>query len=274
MSQLLIDLGGTRIKAGALDGASLKRTIAIDVPRAGGVGAIRDALAKAGADAMGGAAVDAVAMCAPGLHDENGTLVSLPGKLDGLEGTHLPSLLRQVFETDRVAVAHDAAAYAIGEAVAGADRDHDGAGTWGAGKLGGFIPISEDPSSPVDSNGTRGTIEALCSADALVACFDGAFTNVPAAYQAFAAGDDRARAGVARYKAHLARALVALAHAHGPDRIVLGGGPMQQGTPVFDGLEEMVNAPLFRGYRVEIRIAELGDTASLLGLAHVLRETA
>lgn len=82
-------------------------------------------------------------------------------------------------------------------------------------------------------------------------------------------GDPVATQALNRYRANLVRALTALAHAHGPDAIVVGGGLLTSPDPVLEGVERSVNARLFPGYQVAIRATALGDRAALLGLASV-----
>lgn len=288
MTSLVVDLGGTRIKAAAapnLDAAHI-----IDVP-SGGRDAIFEAIEAAGRALLGGEKPDAAAICVPGLVDE-GHLVSLPGKLGGLEGADLEGFLRSAFGVEHTVVTNDAVAYAVGEATHGAGRGcrrsvvvtigtgvgvtviEEGrpatGGTLGAGILGGFIPISDGFGTQTDSIGRRDTIEALCAAQQIVVCSGGRHADIPAVYAAFAGKETAALKGIDTYRRRLSRALVALAHAHAPDRMILGGGPMTEDNPIVGGLEALVNERLFGTYRVEVRLASLGDAASLTGLAHLL----
>lgn len=284
MRILAIDLGGTRLKAGLVsDGAVVEETV-VPAPADGSAAALADAFLHAAADRN----IDAAALCVPGLVGDDGIVASLPGKHAGIEGQDLPALLRETLGVSRSLVVNDAIAYATGETSAGAgagaarvvvvtigtgvgvtvlDRGRPvGSGPLGGGTLGGFIPIGE-PDGSLDSNGTAGTIEARCAARRLAeAC--GA-RSVEDAYAAIARDEAAARAGLERYRTDLARALVALAHAHAPERIVVGGGPIVPGNPLLPGLEELVTPQLFAGYRVEVRAAVLGDRAALLGLAHL-----
>jgi len=150
-------------------------------------------------------------------------------------------------------------------------------GVLGGGLVGGFIPISERTDGPLDSNGRPDTIEALCAAQRIVdyaVDAGGAFARPEDVYAADLAGDASARAGIERYRTHLARALVALASAHAPGCIVVGGGPIVAGNPLLASMEEIVNQRLFGTYKVALRAAALGDDAAPIGLAHMLRERA
>ncbi|MGH2808937.1 MAG: ROK family protein [Actinomycetota bacterium] len=285
MRLLAIDAGGTRVKAGVVSSGKLIRFETIELDGT----PLLEVVERVGRDMLGpGEAWDSVGLSMPGLVDEDGRLVSLPGKHEGLEGTDLRAELMEAFATDRVIVVNDAVAYSMGEATEGAGRGarrsvvitigtgvgvsvvEDGApvtgGIFGAGILGGFIPIAGDD-GPRDTSGQRGTIEARCAADSLLEYCDGAYGSISAVYEAHARGDRAAITGVDRYRFYLERALIALAHAHAPERLILGGGPMRPGNPLVPGIEGPVNERLFGTYRVSIHLAELGDSAALIGLA-------
>lgn len=286
MRVLALDLGGSRLKAGLILDGLLEEHRIETAPADGTRAAIEAAVATISL----GWSFDAVGVCVPGLVDASGTVVSLPGKHAGIEGLDLVGILREMTGATRITIVNDAIAYATGEAVAGAGRGAErvvvvtigtgvgvtviqrGApittGTVGGGILGGFIPISERSDGPTDSIGRPDTIEALCSAARLAEACGAA--SVEAAYEAFSRGDAAARTGIETYRAHLVRALAALASAHAPERIVLGGGPMTADDPVTPGIEEDVNARMFGSYRVEVRLAALGDTSALIGLAHLV----
>ncbi|MCA1832072.1 MAG: ROK family protein [Actinomycetota bacterium] len=286
MSFLVMDLGGTRLKAGLAQGGAISAATITDVSDASPL----DVVAAAGREILSGARTEGAGLCVPGLVEGN-KLVALPGKLAGLEGTDIGAFLRDVFETQRVAVTNDAVAYATGEATAGAGRDcrrsvvvtigtgvgvtviEDGkpatAGMFGAGILGGFIPIADATPGYADSTGETDTIEALCAAQRILDYAGESYGSVREVFEAHSQ-NDAARHGVERYRNALARALVALAHAHAPERIILGGGPMREGNPVMPGLEALVNKRLYGTYRVQVRLAELGDNAALIGLSRLL----
>jgi glucokinase len=289
-AMLVLDLGGTRLKAGVAVDGNLVATDVADVPQDGGREAILDAIRNTGGNLLKETPV-AAGICVPGLL-QDGVLISLPGKHAGLEGTDFAGFLRATFGVERTAVTNDAIAYAVGEASAGAGQGsrrsvvvtigtgvgvtvvEDGApatgGMFGAGILGGFIPISDASGGAVDTIGRHDTIEALCAAHRIIECCDGAYENIPAVYEAFARGEEKARKGIEEYRRRLGRALVALAHAHAPERLILGGGPMTENNPIIGGLQEIVNERLFGTYRVDVRLATLGDNASLVGLHHLL----
>jgi glucokinase len=278
------DLGGTRLKSAAVDGAAVHDLRAITIADGQALQTLLDTAQRLQRDHP----CHAVGLSVPGLVD-NGRLVSLPGKHPGLEGTDLARALTRRLGVPALVV-NDALAYGAGESAAGAARDAHravvvtigtgvgvaafergsplGDGVFGGGILGGQIPIASD-SDHVDTSGRRGTIEALCAAQRLVDGADGAFATVEQLVAAAAGAHPRAIAAVERWRGHLVAALTALAHAHAPDVIVVGGGPMVAGTRLLDGVEERLAARLFRGYTVRVRLAELGDAAALVGVAHL-----
>jgi glucokinase len=292
---LAFDVGGTRVKAGIVDSDSGNVEHFLTGPSGA---ALADALAtvkELGSDLVERGKCAQCAICLPGLISEEGDVIDIPGKLLGAAGTDVKGFAASAFGLP-VRVIHDSVAHGAGEATFGAgvgarrvlvstigtgvgvtifqDGRPTGPPPFGAGALGGHIPISERTSGRPDSNGTYDTIEALCMADRIVDYVNDAGGNVSDAAGAFAAhrsGDAAAVAGTAVYRGHLVRALVALAHAHGPEVIVLGGGPMVAGNPVVDGVEDGVNARLFGTYRVKVRLAALGDRAALAGLAALTR---
>ena len=286
---LAIDLGGTRLKRGVVDDDGSVRDLEVEaVPST----AVLDTLLNAAValrDRHGGTAIG---LSVPGIVDA-GWVAALAGKLAGLEGLDLATLLSARTGLPAT-VANDAVAHAAGESFAGAARGcrravvvaigtgvgvgvvEDGAalgtGPFGGGILGGQVPIATD-SDGVDSSGRRGTIESLCAAQHLLDGVGGIYTTVEEVVTAAAAGESRALAAVERWRSSLVRALIALAHAHGPEVIVVGGGPMTSGGPLLDGVERRVNARLYRGYAVRVRRAELGDAAALVGIARLARVT-
>ncbi|MHB8719423.1 MAG: ROK family protein [Candidatus Dormibacteria bacterium] len=283
---LAVDLGGTRLKWGFVDEAHrassvtatpLEDRVALDVLVQTATAARRAQPFEAGGIAM------------PGVIDQ-GVSLALPGKLYGLQGVDVAAVLRQAVDVPWTVI-NDAQAYALGESAAGAARDAHravvmtigtgvgvavvedgrplGSGHLGGGTFGGHIPIAET-SRHLDSNGKRGTIEALCAAPRIL---DGAeeLGSVEALMTAARAGEHRALAALTSYRHDLVSAIVALAHAHAPEVVVVGGGPLSVDDHLLEGVERRVGARLFPGLSVRVRRAELGDAAALVGVAALAR---
>lgn len=291
-SVLAFDLGGTRLKAGVANPSSgrVEHFLTRQLPQ--DFDAALDTLLKTARELP--RSDDAgTALCVPGLVDEGGIVVSLPGKFPGIEGFDLPGLMHGELGLECIVV-NDAVAYGAGEAAFGAGRDFDravvvtigtgvgvtvfdrgrpvGKGVFGGGILGGQIPISERAEGHVDTSGRPDTIEALCRAQRIVDYANeagGSYSEVAGVYEDAIRGAPPAVAGLSNYRAHLTRALTALAHAHAPGVIIVGGGPLTKEAPILEGVEEVVNSRLFGSYRVRVTRAELGDTAALSGLARI-----
>ena len=289
-----LDLGGTRLKAGVVEPDTGTVSYEVRSPTAGLDGSAATSLAAGTAAELAECSpgVVGVGLAVPGTV-EHGVITSLPGKFPGIEGRDLRAAITS--GTLPVVVVNDAVAYAVGEASHGAGQGASrvvvvtigtgvgvcvvedgaplGAGALGGGILGGQIPLGE-PEGPADTSGRRGTVEARCRAEAMVAYARDEGLSIdgpPALYAAAAEGQPAARAAVATYRRWLARGLVALAHAHAPDVLVLGGGPVVAHAPILDGLAAAMEPYLWRGYRPPIRPAALGDHAALLGLATLVR---
>ena len=301
---LAFDLGGTRLKAGVVavgTGEVVHEADPVDAPAEWL--AAQQLIEQVAADLRrvhGDVAGAGLAL--PGVID-GGTVVSLPGKLAGAEGADVAGWLAGTIARPGGAtvVVNDAIAAGVGEATAGAGSgarrtvvvtlgtgvgvcvveggEPLGTGPFGGGILGGQLPIG--PPDPglleadgwVDTAGRTGTVEARCRAQALVAQAElrgGEWADARAVADAAAAGDVRALDAVAGYRADVARGLAALAHAHAPDRVVVGGGVAGAESLVHRGLEAAVNAQLAFGLRVGVLGAVLGSAAGLAGVGVLL----
>lgn len=292
---LAFDVGGTRIKAGLISANTQEqiRQQISETPQR--IEDVLESLRSMGGFLAGDTKVGSCGLCVPGLVSEEGVVTDLPGKLEGIVGLDLQSELRSLTDGP-IVVVNDAIAYALGEAVYGAGKGIErtvvmtigtgigvtvidgqlplGSGSLGGGILGGMIPISESTDF-VDSGGNPGSIEALCSAQRIVDYSrraGGSHSSVEQVYEDFVKGDSSAIAGIDTYRSHLVRALSAIAHAHAPQMIVLGGGPMTADNPITPGLEEELGTRLWGGFKVGVRLAELGDSAALWGLSHLCRK--
>lgn len=287
---LAFDAGGTRVKAGLVDPAGrVYGHASVDTPVGSGgavvLGAAFDELAQALCpEGWSGA----VGLAFPGLVDVTGELLALPGKHDGFVGRNLLAWLSELFGPGEHLVTNDALAYGVGEALAGAGVGYRrvvvvtigtgvgvcacedgvplGSGPLGGGVLGGQIPIASPDSGPADSNGQRGTIEALCSAGRLAGEANRAgYPDTQSFARAVVAGELPAVRALASYQGDLLVALIALAQAYGPSAIVVGGGPVGDGW-LLAGLPERLTGRLWPGHLVVLRPAALGDAAALVGL--------
>jgi glucokinase len=293
---LAVDVGGTRIKAAVVgDGVDIGPLGFADTPPDAetALAAVR----RLGAELAQGAPLTGIGLCVPGLVDDNGRIVALPGKLDGIVGRDLPAELAAAFGA-RPVVVNDAVAYGAGEALAGAGAGasrvvvmtigtgvgvtvfEDGRpvsrGPLGAGIQGGQIPIAAGDPRHLDTSDHHDTLEACCRAQRIVdyaVDAGGAYDSVEAVYAAAAAGAAPAVAGIERYRAYLVLAVRALANAHGAEVVVVGGGPVTGTDPLLDGVEAAVQRELWPTHQLSVRRASLGDAAALVGLAELQSRT-
>jgi len=139
-------------------------------------------------------------------------------------------------------------------------QGHDGT----AGEIG---HQTIDPDGPLCNCGNRGCLEAFTRADRVA---EACGTDTPeSAVLAARAGDERARAGLARIGRYLGIGIANMVVVISPDRVVLGGGWSAAG----DLLLEPIRAELRLRVRttdlreVEIVLAELGTWAGAMGAA-------
>lgn len=284
------DVGGTRMKyALVVDG----RVVQVHAKSTAGLGgpAAVELLSATVRELAADGGLDGVGVALPGIVD-GGRVVVLPGKFPGLVGIDVAGAVSTVV-TAPVCVVNDAIAAGVGEATAGAGAGHHrvvvmtigtgigvavieggrplGTGPWAGGLMGGHMPIAWPDAGPVDSNGSSGTIEALCMADRLVDAARAAgcdAPDVPTLLARWSGGDASAQAAVASFRRGLEQALVALAHAHTPSVIVVGGGPVSTSSEwLLGGMTEAVGQRLWQDQRCAVVPAALGDAAALIGLA-------
>jgi len=286
MRVLAFDMGATRLKASMVEDGQVGAVTTRPSRDLSG-SAVMDLLVATATELAASGDVDAVGVAVPGIVD-GGTVISLAGKFDGLVGADLAGTVTSAVGAPTIVV-NDAIAAAVGEAVAGAGVGHQrvvmvtigtgvgtavvedggplGAGPWGGGLMGGQIPIGDGSSGPVDTSGRHGTIEALCAADRLLDAELG-LTSVPGLLAAWERREIGAAAVVASYRRSLELALVALAQAHAPSVIVVGGGPLSTAAGwLLDGMTEAVSSRLWAGHDLVVVPASLGDAAALAGLA-------
>lgn len=136
--------------------------------------------------------------------------------------------------------------------------------------------------------GRKGCLEAYASATALIRNTKRAMQNNPTsklweigsleevtgktAFD-YAAVDQTAQTVVDEYMEALGAGIVNFANVFRPEIILLGGGVCAQGDNLLNPLKVILKRDLFagdRGPQVELKIAELGNSAGLLGAAALL----
>ena len=228
MTVLALDLGGTRLKAAAVDVD--KPFTVVTAPSS------LEAVVEVGRRVLGTAPCEKVGMCVPGIV-EGGVVRTLPGKLDGLVGVDLRVLLAESFGLPVGAVVNDAVAFGWAEAAVR------------PGKRVLTVTIGTGVGTVLVADGdVRGLLtgqpwDSSCNARSLEEVGEDAFRE------------------------RLADALAAMCFAHEPEVLAIGGGPVQPGTTLLDGLEKMVNERLSPWFEVSVQPAVSGDAGGLLGVA-------
>jgi glucokinase len=223
--------------------------------------------------------------------DPVGGTIHNPHTLPGWTGGNIVAALGERFGCP-VILENDADMALLGECRAGAGRGFDpvvmltfgtgiGGGALSSGRilrgLGGEHPelghVPVDPAGPPCYCGTRGCFETLGSGSALNAAAQAQGLGDARELLARAAAGDPA-AGLVRGRALAATATAAwtIVHTLLPERIILGGGMMDEHYEPFAAAvsEALSRATLIPAGRVGVAKAELGNRAGLVGAASAI----
>jgi glucokinase len=276
-----IDIGGTRIKATALD--SDGRVVANKlVPSADCVetlvmtiAVIVDELAESGSP---------IGISAPGISSrDNRSIAWMRGRMEAVEGLNWQSRLgRDVW------VLNDAHAATVGESWIGAARDVQNAIllTLGTGVGGGVIAngkllqgatgraghlghVTLDMHGPSDIVGMPGSLEDCIGNHNVSERSDGKFSSTFELIESLHAGDRAANECWRRSVRGLAVGVASLINAFDPEVVVLGGGIAECGSVLVEPLREYLDEVEWRptGEGVRIVAATLGELAGAIGAA-------
>lgn len=287
-----VDIGGTKIAVGAVDEGERGLVAREETPTRPEQGfeqgvatilaAIDRVLGEAGwrAEDLGGIGIG----CAGPLDITRGT-VENDYTLPGWGGRDIVTPLRQRYGVS-VWLENDGDAAVVGEAHSGAARGCDdvvmltfgtgiGGGVLLAGEIHrghggqhpelGHIPVEVD--GPACYCGRRGCFESVASGTALGASGLGSAREV---FAARTAGDPAATAVVDRALRGAATAAWTLAHTFVPERIVLGGGLIEEHFEIFSSAmqQALVPATQLRPGLAIVR-AHHGAAAGLIGAARI-----
>lgn len=291
-----MDFGGTNLKAGVFDADGVAVAFEeVPLRRFTGQADLFENLIGHARGVIGTHPVEAGGLAIKGLVDtQTGILVEDIGAGGLLAGRDLRAAFGEGLGVP-FAVENDARAYAWGEWLFGAGRGTDvmvcmtlGTGLGcalvahgrpyeGADALGGILGghVSIDRNGPECPCGSRGCLEAYCSATALGARVRRSHPELEGddVLPSFFASVERAgepyRSTLADFQRDLALGIVNVIHAYGPEVVVLGGGLMASHRLILPGLAEEVHRRAWtvpRG-RVGLRAARLGNRAAALGAA-------
>ena len=302
-----IDIGGTRIKAGAVDqtGVILRADAA---PTPGSLAKFRATVGGLVSGLAAGLPLEAVGIGCRGIIRPSDTMVEcLPGSMDYLEGTRLSEVAAASIPGGTPVFAdNDARAALSGEIMFGAARSKTnalmltlGSGVGGAilvdGKMarghadraGHIGHLTVDPDGPFCLCGNRGCLETRFSAraieiEAIAAIRRGCDSLLRARHEAnplsvtcedvfqyAAEGDTVARSIIDQAVKYLGGALAGLLHALDPEIVIIGGQIADAGEALFSPLRDDAGRRTTRllGRTVPIVHAELGDRSGVAGAA-------
>lgn len=284
-----IDLGGTNIKLLATDtqGKILKESRSPTHDRQ----APDTSWAKRIADMINAMEEDMgkamwIGVSAPGMADrEKRRIVSLPGRLNGLEGLDWTHFLQR---ERSVPVLNDAHAALYGESWKGSAREYRnvifltlGTGVGGAfsmngqlqngtlGRAGHFGHTCLDPDGQQDIKNTPGSIELMIGECTINERSGGKYSSTRELVEAHLAGEQDASTVWLRSVYHLACSIVSFVNIIDPEVVLLGGGISEAGAALLEPLNTFMDKLEWRpdGHKVPVKLATLGNHAGALGAA-------
>jgi glucokinase len=281
-----IDLGGTRIKAVALD-AHGKQSFEISQPTYDGKESLwKDAVAFTLNEIKSQLETEKVVIgiAAPGLpNDANTAIAYMPGRLQGLENFEWTEFLQS-----KTWVVNDAMAALIAESRFGAARNKKNIVmlTLGTG-VGGAIMINGQPyqgafnkaghighmvindEGDPDICGMPGSLEDAIGNATIEKRTGGRFTNTRSLLEAYREGDAGAVRAWLTSVRKLAIGIATLTNILSPEAVILGGGITEAGNDLFVQLEKFLEKYEWRtgDHKVEVVKAHFGDMAGAIGAA-------
>jgi glucokinase len=280
-----IDLGGTRIKAVALNNNGNILHQLYSATNDGDGAVWKNAVAETVNELSQKLKDDTViGISAPGLpSDDNTTIVYMPGRMQGLE-----NFLWQNFLQKPTYVLNDAIAALMAEATFGAAKNKKhvvmltlGTGVGGAilidgkpyqgafNKAGHIGHMVIDDKGDCDVTGMPGSLEECIGNCTIEKRSKGKFTSTHEMLNAYKSDDKFAKEVWLRSVKQLAIGLASITNILSPDMIVLGGGIAEAGDILFVPLNQYMQQYEWRtgGNKVEIVKAVCGDLAGSIGAA-------
>jgi len=287
------DIGGTAVKFGLVaEGGRLLKQGEVPFERNLSFAALGERLARLYEDVMAGARADALAVAMPGFASpDSGVVVDGGGNVPALRDGSIAGALEQRlglpvwFGNDGVAAALGEIRYGAGRALSRFVLITIGTGVGGAVILDGKPVIGPNGHPPElgaiivgsDDGGEPLSLEARSSAPAMLQAYTRRTGNTAVSarwlFDEADAGDAAAEASIDEACRGLAHAAGALTNALMLDAIVLGGGVSGAGEALARRIRLLLPAYVWPALAtVEIRIAELGNAAGLLGVASLAFE--
>ena len=286
-----IDLGGTRIKAVAIDQAG-KLLYESNQPTHDGDDKVwKNAVQTAVAELQNKLQINdaVIGISAPGLPNAtNSAIAFMPGRMQGLENFEWSAFLGT-----KTFVLNDAISALMAEARYGAAKNKQnvvmltlGTGVGGAilingkpyqgsfNKAGHIGHMVVDSDGEPDIIGIPGSLEDAIGNCTIEKRSSGKFTSTHDLLQAYKNGDEFAGEIWNTSVKKLAIALASLTNILSPEMIILGGGITEAGKDLFGTLEKLMAVYEWRtsGNKTEIVKAEYGEMSGAVGAACFARE--
>ncbi len=279
-----LDIGGTSIKSGIWTGGLAEEVREQDTNAKNGGNYVMD---RAKEILKGYGSFDAIGISTAGqVNPQEGSILYANENIPGYTGMKIRELMEAEFSVP-VAVENDVNAAAIGEGRFGAGVGSDdflcvtyGTGVGGAAVInqeiyrgssfsaGEFGGILIHPEAFREGDPFSGCYERYASATALVArarLLDENLVNGRRIFERLS--NPEVRAVVDSWIDEIVYGLISLIHIFNPSNIVLGGGVMAQAY-ILTQVQEKVKRRVMSSFsKVEIRQAQLGNQAGLLGAA-------
>jgi len=281
-----IDLGGTRIKAVAINAAGDVLHENYQSTNDGDDQRWKNAVATSIKELQGILKTDdiKIGLSAPGLPDEKNIAIAfMPGRMQGLENFNWSGFLNHP-----TYVVNDAVAAMLGEAKFGAAKNKKnvvmltlGTGVGGAiliegkpyqgafNKAGHIGHMVIDDEGDCGVTGMPGSLEECIGNCTIEKRSKGKFISTQQLIEAYKKGDAEARDIWHKSVRQLALGLASIANILSPEVIVLGGGITQAGKELFEPLDDYMNQYEWRpgGNKTQIVKATYGDMAGAIGAA-------
>lgn len=281
-----LDLGGTSVKAVALDGAVLAaqdhEPFELAEPMA--FARAMERVVVRFTERLG--PPGSIGVSAPGIPSlDDRSIAHMPGRFEGLEGLVWGNRLAR---PEGVPVVNDANAALLGEVGFGAGRGARhavlltlGTGVGGAvlsdgrllrghtGKAGHLGHVSLDPSGAPDICNAPGSLEDAMGNHNIVARTGGRFATTHDLVRAVESGDAGAREIWLRSIRALAAAIASFGNVLDPEVVIVGGGVARAGEVLFGPLRTLLADMEWRpgGRGLRLVPAELGELAGAYGAA-------
>lgn len=286
-----IDLGGTRIKAVAIDESGNILYQYFQATNDGDDTIWKNAILLALKEIKGKikCAGSVIGISAPGLPNANNSAIAyMPGRLQGLENFEWTDFLKM-----RTFVLNDAISAMMGEARFGAAKDRKnvvmitlGTGVGGAiliegkpyqgsfNKAGHIGHMVIDSEGEADIIGMPGSLEDAIGNCSIEKRTSGKFKTTHQLLEAFRNGDSFAKEIWLTSVKKLAIGLASITNILSPEMIIIGGGIAEAGNDLFELLENFMHSYEWRagGNQTEIVKAQYGDFSGAVGAACFARE--